>query len=73
MITCTFFEYLHRDQIQDLIELSKDIRREKVKEIENNERRSRGGWERDHVTERREYTPYGERDTFRERRDIYYT
>jgi len=94
------FEYLQRDQINDLIELSKDIRRgklssllsergsaklsnfilltsftEKVEKIEKIERSERGraGWEYDRVSERRDYTPHGERDVFRERRDIYYT
>lgn len=75
------FDYLHRDQIQDLIELSKDIRRERVREIENSSRyersqsrpRNSGGYyERDRFTERRDYTPYGERDRIRDSREAAY-
>lgn len=75
------FDYLHRDQIQDLIELTKDIRRERVKEIESNSRfersRSRprgsnGFYERDKFVERRDYTPYGERDRVRDSREAVY-
>lgn len=73
------FEYLSRDQITDLIELTKDIRREKVRAIERDEKRDRErgrsvpAWEHDRVKETREFTPYGERDRFAERRDVYYT
>lgn len=76
------FDYLHRDQIQDLIELTKDIRRERVKEIENSARYERsssrprgsqGYYERDRFMEKRDYTPYGERDRVRDSREaIYY-
>ncbi|KAF3940406.1 hypothetical protein ABW19_dt0203507 [Dactylella cylindrospora] len=75
------FDYLHRDQIQDLIELTKDIRRERVKEIENNSRydrsqsrpRNSGGYyERDRYVEKRDYTPYGERDRVRDTREAVY-
>lgn len=78
------FDYLHRDQIQDLIELSKDIRRERVKEIENSTRYERtrsqsrprgsqGYYERDRFSERRDYTPYGgERDRVRDSREAVY-
>lgn len=68
------FEYLHRDQIQDLIELTKDIRRERVKDIEFYDR-----MERDRVPEarpvRRERdggAEYYERDRY-ESREVYYT
>jgi len=75
------FDYLHRDQIQDLIELTKDIRRERVREIENSSRyersRSRprgsqGYYERDRFVEKRDYTPYGERDRVRDSREAVY-
>jgi len=75
------FDYLHRDQIQDLIELTKDIRRERVREIENTTRyereRSRPRsehpyYEHDRFTERREFTPYGERDRVTDRREVFY-
>ncbi|KAF3919500.1 hypothetical protein ABW20_dc0100790 [Dactylellina cionopaga] len=75
------FDYLHRDQIQDLIELTKDIRRERVREIENGSRyersqsrpRNSGGYyERDRFSEKRDYTPYGERDRVRDSREAVY-
>ncbi|KAK6532771.1 hypothetical protein TWF281_006948 [Arthrobotrys megalospora] len=75
------FDYLHRDQIQDLIELTKDIRRERVREIERDARYERsqsrprdsgGFYERDRFTERRDYTPYGERDRVRDTREAVY-
>jgi len=66
------FDYLHRDQIQDLIELTKDIRRERIREIEcetrygrsrSRPRGSNGYYERDRsVGQQREYTPHGRRD-----------
>ncbi|KAF3928143.1 hypothetical protein AA313_de0204636 [Arthrobotrys entomopaga] len=75
------FDYLHRDHIQDLIDLTKDIRRERVREIENSSRyersqsrpRNSGGYyERDRFSEKRDYTPYGERDRIRDSREAVY-
>ncbi|KAJ6257537.1 hypothetical protein Dda_7322 [Drechslerella dactyloides] len=78
------FDYLHRDQVQDLVELTKDIRRERVREIENSARRERsqsrsqshprtsGFFERDKFSEKRDYTPYGERDRLRDTREAVY-
>lgn len=75
------FDYLHRDQIQDLIELTKDIRRERVREIESNSRyersRSRprgsqGYYERDRFVEKRDFGSFGERDRVRDSREAVY-
>ncbi|EWC44542.1 hypothetical protein DRE_06714 [Drechslerella stenobrocha 248] len=79
------FDYIHRDQIQDLIELTKDIRRERVREIENSSRYERshsrprnggggggGYYERDRFQEKRDYTPFGERDRVRDTRETVY-
>jgi len=70
------FEYLHRDQIQDLIELTKDIRRERVKDIEYYERMQ----DRSSVQDSRPPRPmlreqpaeYYERDRY-ESREVYYS
>lgn len=70
------FEYLHRDQIQDLIELTKDIRRERVKDIEYYDRmekmdRAEPRYEsRDNRQSRG--AEYYERDRY-ESREVYYT
>jgi hypothetical protein len=69
------FEYLHRDQIQELIELTKDIRRERVKDIEYYERMQ----DRSSVQDSRPSRPmlreqpaeYYERDRY-ESREVYY-
>jgi len=70
------FEYLHRDQIQDLIELTKDIRRERVKDIEFYERMrnesDRGSSIQESRPSRREPAEYYERDRY-ESREVYYS
>jgi len=67
------FEYLHRDQITDLIELTKDIRRERVKDIEYYDRMERmeGRMIEPSRPMRRE-NEYYERDRY-ESREVYYS
>jgi len=67
------FEYLHRDQIQDLIELTKDIRRERVRDIEYYDRMERRE-EREIPRPMRRPEPkpeFYERDRY-ESREVYY-